>query len=178
MTRGPRVVLGKVGLDGHDVGVLLVARRLTDAGFEVVYLGKRNRAADLVTAAIDEDAAAIGVSCLSGGLGYFATRVVELLEERRADIPVLAGGIDEPEEIRRMLEAGVAHHLGPARRPTRSCRPSAGPRQKETGMRTERAPRERPPAGARMCTIQWNMHSVVACLVRRRAAARCRVEAP
>lgn len=110
---GEKIVLGKVGLDGHDVGVLLVAKQLSEAGFEVVYLGKRNRPEDIVRAAIDEDVASVGVSCLSGGLAHFAIETVELLAREGADIPVLAGGIDEPDELRRMMAAGVRCHFGP-----------------------------------------------------------------
>jgi methylmalonyl-CoA mutase C-terminal domain/subunit len=106
-------VLAKLGLDGHDVGVRLIGKRLMEAGFEVVYLGKRVPTANIVGAALQEDAAAIGLSCLSGGLGYFATRTVEGLRKEGADIPVLAGGIDEPDEIEKMMNAGVRVHFGP-----------------------------------------------------------------
>jgi len=111
MTRRGRIVLAKLGLDGHDVGVRLIGKALVDAGFEVVYLGKRVPTEAIVRAAIDEDADAVGVSCLSGGLGYFAARTSERLGP--AGIPVLAGGIDEPAEITLMLEAGVRCHFGP-----------------------------------------------------------------
>lgn len=111
--RSPRIVLAKVGLDGHDVGVLLVAKQLSQAGFEVIYLGKRNLPKDVVRVAIDEDAAAVGVSSLSGGLGHLASETVRLLRDQGVAPPVLAGGIDEPEEISRMLAAGVHEHFGP-----------------------------------------------------------------
>ncbi|AXK33669.1 methylmalonyl-CoA mutase [Streptomyces armeniacus] len=113
MTGPGRVVLAKVGLDGHDVGVNLVARALVDAGFEVVYLGKRVATDEIVGTALDEDADCVGVSCLSGGLGHFALKVHERLRELGEDVPVLAGGIDEPAEIERMLEGGVRRYLGP-----------------------------------------------------------------
>lgn len=81
-----RVVLAKAGLDGHDVGVNLVARALVDAGYEVVYLGKRVSTDHIVGTAVDEDADCIGLSCLSGGLGHFARKVVERLAEEGVDI--------------------------------------------------------------------------------------------
>ena len=108
-----RVVLAKLGLDGHDVGVRLVAKHLMEAGFEVIYLGKRVPTATIIRAAVQEDAAAVGLSCLSGGLGHFASLTVEGLREEGATIPVLAGGIDEPAEIERMMKAGVRTHFGP-----------------------------------------------------------------
>jgi methylmalonyl-CoA mutase C-terminal domain/subunit len=108
-----RVVLAKLGLDGHDVGVRLIGKHLAQAGFEVIYLGKRVPTAHIVRAAVQESADAVGLSCLSGGLGHFASLTVEGLREQGCDIPVLAGGIDEPAEIDRMLAAGVAVHFGP-----------------------------------------------------------------
>lgn len=109
-----RVVLAKVGLDGHDVGVNLIAKSLVAAGIEVIYLGKRVTTDQIVAAALAEDAGAIGVSCLSGGLGYFATSLlVKLRESDAEDIRVIAGGIDEPGEIREMLSAGVYRYFGP-----------------------------------------------------------------
>jgi methylmalonyl-CoA mutase C-terminal domain/subunit len=108
-----RIVLAKLGLDGHDVGVRLIGKRLMEAGFEVIYLGKRVPTASIVRAAVQEDADAVGLSCLSGGLGHFATLTVEGLRREGAEIPVLAGGIDEPAEIEKMMKAGVRVHFGP-----------------------------------------------------------------
>jgi methylmalonyl-CoA mutase C-terminal domain/subunit len=113
MTRLGRVVLAKAGLDGHDVGVRLAARALTDAGFEVIYLGKRVTTDQTVAAAIAEDADAVGISVLSGGLGHFAVQLRHALDAQDVPIPVLAGGIDEPEEIGKMLGSGVTAYLGP-----------------------------------------------------------------
>ena len=113
MSAPKRIVLAKLGLDGHDVAINLIAKSLMEGGFEVVYLGKRVPTESIVQTAIAEDVDAVGVSCLSGGLGHFAARTVELLRENDVDVPVLAGGIDEPAEIDRMLEVGVARYVGP-----------------------------------------------------------------
>jgi methylmalonyl-CoA mutase C-terminal domain/subunit len=113
MPERPRVVLAKLGLDGHDVGINLIVKSLVNDGFEVIYLGKRVSTESIVQATVAEDADAVGVSCLSGGLGYFAARTVEQLRAQGLDIPVLAGGIDEPSEISRMLDAGVEQHFPP-----------------------------------------------------------------
>jgi methylmalonyl-CoA mutase C-terminal domain/subunit len=111
--RRPRVVVAKLGLDGHDVGINVIAKALVNEGFEVVYLGKRVSTQSIVQAAVTEDADAVGVSCLSGGLGYFAARTVEELRAQGLDIPVFAGGIDEPAEITKMLNAGVEQFFPP-----------------------------------------------------------------
>lgn len=108
-----RTVLAKVGLDGHDVGINLIARALVNGGFEVVYLGKRVPPDSIVASAIAEDAAVIGISSLSGGLGHFAVGVLDRLRSQQAQIPVIAGGIDEPAEIDRMLRKGVFRYFGP-----------------------------------------------------------------
>lgn len=113
MTRRGRVVLSKVGLDGHDVGIRLVAKKLTEAGVEVVYLGKRNLPDVIVATAIAEDVDVIGISSLSGGLAEFTTELLELLAKEDIDIPVITGGILEEADRDRALAAGVRHHFGP-----------------------------------------------------------------
>jgi len=113
MTDPPRVVLAKVGLDGHDVGILLLAKRLSNAGFEVVFLGKRNRPADVARAAVDEDAQIVGVSALSGGAGALATKTVSALRALGSSVPVIFGGIAEASEVDAMVAAGVARCFGP-----------------------------------------------------------------
>lgn len=112
MTRR-RIVLAKVGLDGHDVGIRLLAKRLSEAGFEVVYLGKRNLPELIVKTAIDEDVDAIGVSSLSGGLREFTLEILDLLADEQADIPVITGGLAEPQDLDGMHRAGIAAHFGP-----------------------------------------------------------------
>lgn len=108
-----RVVLAKVGLDGHDVGINLVAKALVGNGFEVVYLGKRVPTERIAAAAEAEDADVIGVSCLSGGLGHFTTALLDRLRAVELDIPVIAGGIDEPDQVAGMLAAGAYRYFGP-----------------------------------------------------------------
>lgn len=109
-----RVLIGKVGLDGHDRGVKLVARALRDAGMEVIYTGLHQTPEEVVTTAIQEDVQAIGLSMLSGAHNTLFRRVLELLKEQDAqDIIVFGGGII-PEYDRAALEAaGVRALFGP-----------------------------------------------------------------
>src|SRR5256886_16994853 len=88
-----RVLLGKVGLDGHDRGIKLVARALRDAGMEVVYTGLHQTPEQVVNTAIQGDVNAIGLSLLSGAHNYLLPRVIELLKQKGPeDILVLGGG--------------------------------------------------------------------------------------
>jgi methylmalonyl-CoA mutase C-terminal domain/subunit len=114
LNRPPRVLLSKVGLDGHDVGILLLAKRLRSEGFEVIYLGKRNRPNDIARAAAEEDVQAVGVSSLSGGAAELAIATAQALHRESVDVPLFAAGIAEDEEIDRMLRQGVAQFFGPA----------------------------------------------------------------
>jgi methylmalonyl-CoA mutase, C-terminal domain len=105
--------VAKVGLDGHDRGVKVVARILRDAGMEVIYTGLRQTPEMVVATAIDEDVDVIGLSMLSGGHMALAPRVVSLLAEQDADIPVVVGGIIPDQDVPKLLEAGVASVLHP-----------------------------------------------------------------
>ena len=103
-----RVVLGKIGLDGHDVGLRLIAKRLIDAGAEVIYIGKRNTPEDFLAVAIDEDADAIGVGSLTGGLAALTIELADLLAERKMpDVRLVAGGVVEPHEAQQLTERGI-----------------------------------------------------------------------
>jgi methylmalonyl-CoA mutase C-terminal domain/subunit len=103
-----RVLIGKVGLDGHDRGVKLVARALRDAGMEVVYTGLHQTPEQVVSAAIQEDVDAIGLSVLSGAHNTLFIRVLELLKEQGAeDIVVFGGGIIPDEDRPTLQAAGV-----------------------------------------------------------------------
>jgi methylmalonyl-CoA mutase C-terminal domain/subunit len=108
-----RVLVAKVGLDGHDRGVKVVARILRDAGFEVIYTGLFQTPEKVAAAAIDEDVDAIGLSMLSAAHMTLAPRVVEQVRERGADIPVVVGGVIPEQDAPKLIERGVAAVLTP-----------------------------------------------------------------
>jgi methylmalonyl-CoA mutase, C-terminal domain len=109
-----RVVIAKPGLDGHDRGAKVVARALRDAGMEVIYTGLHQTPEQIVEAAIQEDAQAIGLSILSGAHMTLFRRVVELLKERDAtDIVLFGGGIIPDGDIAPLKEIGVAEVFTP-----------------------------------------------------------------
>ena len=104
-----RILVAKPGLDGHDRGAKVIARALRDAGMEVIYSGLRQTPEMIVSAALQEDVDAIGMSCLSGAHMHLFSRVMELLRERKAtDILVVGGGIVPDEDIPKLKEAGLA----------------------------------------------------------------------
>ena len=107
------MLVTKIGLDGHDRGVKVVARMLRDAGFEVIYTGLFQTPQSVVAAAIDEDVDAIGVSMLSGAHEVLLPLVTAGLAEVGADIPVILGGIVPDGDIESMQQAGVAAVLTP-----------------------------------------------------------------
>ena len=108
-----RVVLAKLGLDGHDRGIKVVARTLRDAGMEVIYLGLRQTAAMIVAAAEQEDADVIGLSMHNAGHLTLAPEMVRALREADLDIPLVIGGIVPDDDVDELLRAGVAAVLGP-----------------------------------------------------------------
>jgi methylmalonyl-CoA mutase C-terminal domain/subunit len=110
---GERVLVAKVGLDGHDRGVKVVARILRDAGFEVIYTGLFQTPDKVAAAAVDEDVDAIGLSMLSGAHMTLAPLVVERVRERGLDVPVVVGGIIPDQDVPKLREMGVAAVLGP-----------------------------------------------------------------
>lgn len=104
-----RILIAKVGLDGHDVGARVVARGLLDAGMEVIYSGLRRTNEDVVRAAIEEDVDWVGVSILSGAHRVLLPKLRALLDESGAnDIRILAGGVIPQEDIPELHAAGVA----------------------------------------------------------------------
>jgi methylmalonyl-CoA mutase C-terminal domain/subunit len=108
-----RILVAKVGLDGHDRGVKVVARILRDAGFEVIYTGLFQTPDKVAAAAVDEDVDAIGLSMLSGAHMTLAPLVVEKVRARGLDIPVVVGGIVPGPDVDKLIEAGVAAVLTP-----------------------------------------------------------------
>jgi methylmalonyl-CoA mutase C-terminal domain/subunit len=109
-----RVVVSKVGLDGHDRGVKVIAQGLRDAGMEVVYAGLRRTPEELAEITIQEDADVLGLSILSGAVVPLARRVRAALDERDlTDVPIVVGGIVSPDVARQLAEAGVAAAFGP-----------------------------------------------------------------
>ncbi|TDD98875.1 cobalamin B12-binding domain-containing protein [Jiangella asiatica] len=109
-----RVVVAKPGLDGHDRGAKIVARALRDAGVEVIYTGLHQTPEQIVEAAVQEDADAVGLSILSGAHMTLFKRVLELLAERDAsDIVVFGGGIIPEADIPPLTELGVAKVFTP-----------------------------------------------------------------
>lgn len=103
-----RVLVGKVGLDGHDRGVKLVARALRDAGMEVIYTGLHQTPEQVVSTAIQEDVQAIGLSMLSGAHNHLFKQILTLLKEQGAgDITVFGGGIVPDDDLPGLKAAGV-----------------------------------------------------------------------
>jgi methylmalonyl-CoA mutase C-terminal domain/subunit len=108
-----RVLVAKVGLDGHDRGIKVVARLLRDAGMEVVYTGLFQTPETVAIAAIQEDVDVVGLSMLSGAHLTLAPLVVQALRERGSDIPVVVGGIVPNNDLADMKTAGIAAIFGP-----------------------------------------------------------------
>lgn len=104
-----RVLLAKVGLDGHDRGVKVVARALRDAGMDVIYTGLHRTPDEVVTAAIQEDVDVLGVSLLSGVQLTVFPKIFRLLKEQGAeDLIVVAGGVMPDEDVAELKRLGVS----------------------------------------------------------------------
>ena len=109
-----RIVLAKVGLDGHDRGIKVVARALRDAGLHVIYAGLWQTPEAVVRTVAEEDADWLGLSLLSGAHTTLAPRVLELLRAAKLDhVGVMVGGIIPEVDIPKLLAMGVARVFGP-----------------------------------------------------------------
>lgn len=112
--RKVRLLVGKVGLDGHDRGAKVIARALRDGGFEVIYTGLHQTPEMVVQTAIQEDVDALCLSILSGAHMTLFPRVIELLRRQQAgDIKVLGGGIIPDDDIDKLKKEGVLEIFTP-----------------------------------------------------------------
>jgi len=106
--RAVRILIGKVGLDGHDRGVKIISRALRDAGYEVIYTGLHNSPQVVAEAAVQEDVDAVGISILSGAHNYVFPELIRLFKEKGIDdVTLFGGGIVPKEDIERLKEKGV-----------------------------------------------------------------------
>ena len=107
-----RVLLAKVGLDGHDRGVKVVARTLRDAGMDVIYTGLHRTPEEVVNAAVQEDVDILGISLLSGAHMTICPKIMQLLEDKdAADTIVVVGGVVPDEDVTSLKEMGVKELL-------------------------------------------------------------------
>jgi methylmalonyl-CoA mutase C-terminal domain/subunit len=112
--RTVRILVGKPGLDGHDRGAKIIARAFRDAGFEVIYTGLHQTPEQIVSASIQEDVDAIGLSILSGAHNTLLPRVCQLLAEKGAsDIKVFGGGVIPEDDIPGLKAAGISEVFTP-----------------------------------------------------------------
>ncbi len=114
MDRPIRVLIAKVGLDGHDRGAKIIATALRDAGMEVIYSGLRQTPEIVVNAALEEDVGAIGISILSGAHMTVFPKVIALMKEKKMDDVLLTGGgIIPRDEMNKLKEMGVGELFDP-----------------------------------------------------------------
>jgi methylmalonyl-CoA mutase C-terminal domain/subunit len=114
VARKIRVVIAKPGLDGHDRGAKIIARALRDAGMEVIYTGLHQTPEQIVETAIQEDAAAVGISILSGAHMTLVPRILDGLKENGAgDVLVVVGGTIPKADVEELKRQGVAEVFTP-----------------------------------------------------------------
>jgi methylmalonyl-CoA mutase, C-terminal domain len=114
MKRPIRVLVAKVGLDGHDRGAKVIATALRDSGMEVIYTGLRQTPEMVVNAALQEDVDAIGVSILSGAHMTAFSKLIELMKEKKmTDVLLTGGGIIPEEDIKELNKMGVGKLFAP-----------------------------------------------------------------
>ena len=109
-----RVLIAKLGLDGHDRGAKIIARSLCNDGFEVIYTGIRRTPEEVAAAAVQEDVDAVGLSLLSGAHNELFPAVLNALRRAQGgDIPVIAGGVIPREDVPFLKEAGISEVFTP-----------------------------------------------------------------
>ena len=113
-SRKIRILIGKVGLDGHDRGAKVIAAAFRDAGFEVIYTGLRQTPKSIIEAAIQEDVDAVGISILSGAHMTIFPKIKKLMGEKGlTDVLLFGGGIIPEEDIKELLKLGVGKLFTP-----------------------------------------------------------------
>ena len=114
LNRPVRVLVAKVGLDGHDRGAKIIATALRDAGMEVIYTGLRQTPEMVVNAALQEDVDAIGISILSGAHMTVFPKIIQLMKEKEMDdVLITGGGIIPDDDIPKLKKSGVAEIFTP-----------------------------------------------------------------
>jgi methylmalonyl-CoA mutase, C-terminal domain len=114
MKRPVRVLVAKVGLDGHDRGAKVIATALRDAGMEVIYTGLRQTPEMVVNAALQEDVDAIGISILSGAHMTVFPKLIDLMKEKQMnDVLLTGGGIIPEDDMQKLNELGVGKLFAP-----------------------------------------------------------------
>lgn len=109
MNKVPRILIAKIGLDGHDRGAKVVAQTLRDSGFEVIYTGLHQSASQIITTAIQEDVDAIGVSILSGAhKDHFKRLMDEIQKNEMGEVLVFGGGVIPNSDLEHLSSLGVA----------------------------------------------------------------------
>ena len=108
-----KVLIGKMGLDGHDRGAKVISLGLKDAGMEVIYTGIRQNVDTIVKTAVEEDVDVVGISSLSGAHDLLPEVVEKLKKNGLADVLVIAGGIIPDEDVPGLKEVGVSEVFGP-----------------------------------------------------------------
>jgi methylmalonyl-CoA mutase C-terminal domain/subunit len=108
-----RILLAKMGLDCHDTGIITVAQQLRENGFEVIYLGLHNSAAQVIKAAVEEDVDLIGVSFLSGQHMAQMRLLMEAVEAAKVTVPVICGGVIPEDDAAELGKLGVAEVIRP-----------------------------------------------------------------
>jgi methylmalonyl-CoA mutase C-terminal domain/subunit len=111
--RRVKVLVTKVGLDGHDRGLKVIAKGLVDAGFEVVYLGVHQTVATVVATALEEDVDVLAVSILSGSHLELAADLVKAMKSKGLELPLILGGVIPKRDVPPLKEMGVLAVYGP-----------------------------------------------------------------
>jgi len=107
-----KILLSKIGLDGHDRGVVTVGLALKDAGMEVIYLGRHQFPEQIAQAAAEEDPDVVGISSLADAHMAQMPRLMKHLKEKGVDTPVILGGFIQPEDVPALKELGIAEVFG------------------------------------------------------------------